>query len=422
LRLTEYARGGTKNSAWELKQNFCAVLGNGVKVKNRKKGLQRPKGASVDLVRRDILKAAGMALSGGLLSEPGAASAEGADGTLQVEIRDHVSKEIVPAMVCVTSLSDNKWRTPPDGKIIPPFTSTREFYDGFYSWKPGDIGPVRVTSGNYHNNEIRSGVYAGESAYPFWQEPATYFVSKPFTMQLPAGKWRLAIARGLEFLPLFEEFDIAPGKTLVRRFYLRRWVDMPKQGWYSGDDHVHMVRMTPDQNEFLMTWARAEDVHVLNTLRMGDMQKVYFEQMGFGKKSRFPREDYVLVSGQEDPRMEIHEQGHAIALNIQEPVRDLARYHLYDVVFDSVHAQGGLAGYAHFAWAAAYSRSHKEGVYAIWDATINVPRGKVDFLEILQFRQLGLDDWYDFLNLGYKLTASAGSDLPWGNTLGEVRV
>jgi hypothetical protein len=340
-----------------------------------------------------------------------------------VEIRDSVTKKIVPAMVCVTSLADHKWRTPPDGRSVPPFTTSRDFIEGFYSWKPGDIGPVRVTNGEYNDNDTRSFLYAGKSAYPSWQEPATYFVSKPFSIRLPVGKWRLAVARGIEYRPVFEEFEIAPDTTRSRKVLLRRWVDMPKLGWYSGDDHIHMVRMKPEQNEFLMTWARAEDVHVSNTLRMGDPHDVYFEQMGYGKDSRYQQGDYVLVSGQEDPRMEIHEQGHAIALNIKEPVRDTARYHLYDAVFDAVHAQGGLAGYAHFAWAPAYYRAtRREETYAIWDATINVVRDKVDFLEILQFRQLGLDDFYDFLNLGYKLTASAGSDLPWGNTIGEVRM
>jgi hypothetical protein len=53
---------------------------------------------------------------------------------------------------------------------------------------------------------------------------------------------------------------------------------------------------------------------------------------------------------------------------------------------------------------------------------MNVPRQKVDFAEILQFNQLGTDLYYDFLNLGCKLTASCGSDVPWGGTIGEVRV
>jgi len=53
---------------------------------------------------------------------------------------------------------------------------------------------------------------------------------------------------------------------------------------------------------------------------------------------------------------------------------------------------------------------------------MNIPRGKVDFGEILQFGVLGTDLYYEFLNLGYPLTASAGSDLPWGGSIGEVRV
>jgi hypothetical protein len=375
-----------------------------------------------EFTRRDFLKVASVTLSGGLRVPQHAALATVAEGTLEVEIRDAATKEVVPAMACITSLSDHKWRTPPDGRSVPPFTTTREFYEGLTSWKPGDIGPVRLTNGEYNDNETRSFVYGGKSSYPFWQEPATYFVSKPFSITLPVGRWRLAVARGIEYRPVFEEFDIAPGETRDRKVLLQRWVNMPKRGWYSGDDHVHMVRLKPEQNELLMTWTRAEDVHVSNILRMGDLHETFFEQVGFGENSRYQQGDYVLASGQEDPRMEIHEQGHAIALNIKAPVRDTSHYHLYDLVFDGVHAQGGLAGYAHLAWAQQYYQRTRREVYATWDATINVVRNKVDFLEILQFRHLGLEDYYDFLNLGFKLTASAGSDLPWGSTIGEVRM
>ena len=377
-----------------------------------------------DFTRRDFLKATSVALSSGLIAPQHAAAATEATGMLQVEIRDGATKEAVPAMVCITSLADHKWRIPPDGRTAPPYTTTRDFYEGLPSWKPGDIGPVRVTRGDYHSNDTRSSVYGGKSSYPFWREPATYFVSKPFSIILPVGKWRLAVARGIEFRPLFEEFDIAEGETLNRKVLLYRWVNMPKLGWYSGDDHVHMVRVTPNQNELLMTWTRAEDVHVSNILRMGDPHKTYFEQEGYGEHYRYQHGDHVLASGQEDPRMHIGGQGHAIGLNLKAPVRDVSRYRLYDVVFDGIHAQGGLAGYAHLAWARqlAQQASPREQVYAVWDATINVVRNKVDFLEILQFRMLGLKDYYDFLNLGFKLTASAGTDLPWGNTIGEVRM
>jgi hypothetical protein len=347
--------------------------------------------------------------------------AQAGDGTLIVEIRDKASGQIVPAMVCITSLADHKWRTPPDGRVTVGYSTTRDFYTP-RPWKPGDIGPVRLTIGNNGDNDVRSLAYAGESVYPFWREPAAYFVAKPFSITLPAGRWRLAVARGIEFLPVFEEFEIAPGQTLSHKIALDRWVDMPKQGWYSGDDHVHFPRQTREHDEFLMTWTQAEDVHVANILRVGDIERTYFETAGYGKDFRFQQGNYVVATGQEDPRTDIDEQGHTIALNISAPVRDTSRYHLYDFMFDGVHAQGGLAGYAHIAWAAEYYHHEHPELYPTWDPTINVVRGKVDFFEILQFRHLGLVDYYDFLNLGYKVTASAGSDLPWGNTIGDARV
>lgn len=348
--------------------------------------------------------------------------AESPEATLDVEIRDADTHKIVPAMVCITSLTDGKWRTPPDGQTAPPYTVVRNFYDGLPLWKPGDIGPVRLTNGEYNDNNTRSDIYEGKSSYPFWQEPAAYFVSQPISIRLPAEKWRLAVYRGLEYLPVFEEFEILPQHKKKQKVTLHRWVNMATDGWYSGDDHVHLVRLQPRQNELLITWAQAEDLHVSNILRQGQLKEITFEQMGFGKDHRFQRDDYILASGQEDPSTEIHEQGHAIALNIKEPFRDVSRYHLYDLMFDAVHSQGGLAGYAHLAWARKFFKRTRAESFATWDATINVPRGKVDFIEILQFRNLGLEDFYDFLNLGFKLTASAGSDVPWGNTIGEVRM
>jgi hypothetical protein len=350
-----------------------------------------------------------------------AISGQSGTGILAVEIRDKATGAVTPAMVCITSFADGKWRTPPDGTIVPPYSTTREFYTP-PDWKPGDIGPVRLTNGDYKDNDTRSVIYEGHAAYPFWQEPAAYFVSKPFTIKLPAGKWRLAVARGIETMPVVEEFQVAPNQSLDRRIGLERWVDMARLGWYSGDDHVHYPRLKPEHDQFLMTWTRAEDVHVANILRMGDVERIYFEQGAYGKESRFQQGDAVLVTGQEDPRTGIDDQGHAIALNITAPVRDTSQYHLYDLMFDRVHKQGGLTGYAHIAWTSDWNRRSHPDSFPTWDPEINVPRGKVDFFEILQFLRLGLEDYYDFLSLGYRLTASAGSDVPWGATIGETRV
>jgi hypothetical protein len=54
--------------------------------------------------------------------------------------------------------------------------------------------------------------------------------------------------------------------------------------------------------------------------------------------------------------------------------------------------------------------------------SLSLPRHKVDFAEILQYAEMGTDFFYDFLNMGFKLTASAGTDVPWQGTIGEVRM
>ena len=81
-----------------------------------------------------------------------------------------------------------------------------------------------------------------------------------------------------------------------------------------------------------------------------------------------------------------------------------------------------MTGYAHIAWAPEWYRKNPRNPHATWDSTLNVIQGRLDFFEVLQFRLLGLEDYYDFLSMGIKLTASAGSDMPWASTLGESRV
>ncbi|HPD31683.1 MAG TPA: CehA/McbA family metallohydrolase [Phycisphaerae bacterium] len=192
----------------------------------------------------------------------------------------------------------------------------------------------------------------------------------------------------------------------------KRWIDMRKLGWFSGDDHVHGQILSDDDAARLMAWLVAEDVHLGNIVKMGDITRTYFEQRGFGKDYRVINSDYVLSPGQECPRT--HQFiGHTISMNINSMVRDTNKYYLYDYVADTVHGQGGLWGYAHV----------NSGMFHVHrDMSVNVPKGKCDFAEVLQFGHLGTELWYQFLDLGFKVTASCGSDVPWGGTIGEVRL
>jgi len=304
------------------------------------------------------------------------------EGRLRVSILSADTGEPAPAMVRLV------WKT--DGRERPP--SNAVSLDAQFDRQ----GPAGGRQGAN---------LPGRLGGKYWCAPG------PFDMSLPPGEWEIAIRRGVEHAAVFDTFTVKPGAITEKTYRPRRWVDMRKLGWYSGDDHVHAQILSDDDARRLMMHVQAEDVHVVNIVKMGDIYRTYFQQRGFGREYRVIDGDYVLVPGQECPRT--HKQiGHTLSLNIREMVRDTEKYFLYDTVFDAIHAQGGVCGYAHVG-----SRLF----HVDRDMSINVPKGKVDFAEVLQFAVLGTELYYEFLNLGCRITASAGSDVPWGGTIGEVR-
>jgi len=99
-------------------------------------------------------------------------------------------------------------------------------------------------------------------------------------------------------------------------------------------------------------------------------------------------------------------------LNVAEPIRDPERYFLYHETFERLRAGGALTGYAHVdsGWFAEDA-----------GLALDVPFGLVDLVEVLQAGALHTDQWYDFLNLGYRLVPVAGSDWPYIDMVGSVR-
>ncbi|MGI9429584.1 MAG: CehA/McbA family metallohydrolase [Bythopirellula sp.] len=305
------------------------------------------------------------------------------NGQLKVSILSHDTHEPTPAMVRLV------WKT--SGADRRPSTAV-------------DLAPLFDEQGHAHGR--RRPNLPGPLGDWFW------CVAKPFSMALPPGQYDITISRGVEHLPLMDSFRVESGQLVEKTYEPKRWVDMRQLGWYSGDDHVHGQILSDEDAQRLMAWVQAEDIHVANIVKMGDIYRTWFEQRGFGPEHRVIDGDYVLSPGQECPRTH-DEIGHTLAMNTTSMVRDTDKYFLYDWIADNVHSQGGLWGYAHI----------NSGIFHVHrDMSINIPKGNCDFAEILQFQQLGTDLYYDFLNTGFKVTASAGSDVPWGGSVGEVRV
>ncbi len=289
----------------------------------------------------------------------------------------------------------------------------------------GQPTPVRVRLRNQSGERprVRGAVAVSESAIPIprqaiavmfgqndradgyaIQPDGSFYVDGSFEVQLPPGTYTLVISKGFEYLRESEAIELKPGTSVTRDYRMRRWVDMPARGWYSADDHIHL-RRSPADNHAIAQWIAAEDIHVGHLLRMGDFWTTYFEQYAFGERGRYSEAGRLLSPGQEEPRTP--EIGHTISLGASDFVRMQADYYSFDKLFDRVHQLGGVTGFAHQAMS----------FHGYRGMALNTLRGKTDFLELAQFCEpegpLAVQHYYEFLDMGIKLTALAGSDFPW---------
>ncbi len=250
---------------------------------------------------------------------------------------------------------------------------------------------------------VSYGLWDHADGYAF-QPDSSFYVAGRFKLQLPPGTYQLVLVKGNEYLNQYHTLLIRPGKILQKTYTMTRWIHMAARGWYSADDHIH-IRRSPRENQPLMDWIQAEDINVGVLLKMGDFWETYYPQYAFGEKGNYKRGNYLLTSGQEDPRTP--ELGHALSFGATDAVRYWQNYYDYNKVFDELHKRGGLTGYAHQA----------ESFHGYRGLTLDGLRGKVDMLELVQYcvsdQPLRTEHYYHLLDLGFPLTATAGSDFPW---------
>ncbi len=217
---------------------------------------------------------------------------------------------------------------------------------------------------------------------------------------LPRTSVLVDVARGFEYEPLRTAVVIAPGQqTLTLR--LRRWTDLRRQGWFSGDTHVHFLSTEASHLE-----AQGEDLGVVNLLQAqwGDLFTSVEEFTG--RPSVSPNGQSIVYVGQENRQ---HMLGHLSLLGLTKAVMpwstggpnegriggDLDAT-LSDWA-DRCHAQGGTVILPHLPI--------PNGEPAALVAT-----GRVDAVEIVEQTEFFHDEYYRYLNGGYRLPLVGGTD------------
>lgn len=237
---------------------------------------------------------------------------------------------------------------------------------------------------------------------------------------VPPGPLTVDVTRGPEYRLFRRVVTIAAGVRDTVRVALERIADLPAQGWWSGDLHVHMnyggtYRNTPAH---LVMQARAEDLHLVENLIVNKEQRIpdiaYFRAGPDPASTRA----YQLYHGQE---FHTGFWDHAGVLGLRDHLLlpDYAGYpntalaSIYPpnaVIADLTHLQGGLFGWVHPYDSAPDPFDTTTGLSS--ELPVDVALGKVDYVEVMGFSNHRLTSavWYRLLNCGFRIPAGAGTD------------
>ena len=81
-----------------------------------------------------------------------------------------------------------------------------------------------------------------------------------FEILVPAGNWLLHVEKGKEYLAVDRAGTTKEGETTDVAIELRRWINLPSDGYFSADLHVHFGQ---DNLQVLRQLALADDVHLV---------------------------------------------------------------------------------------------------------------------------------------------------------------
>lgn len=297
---------------------------------------------------------------------------------VKVSLRDALSGKPVYARVSITDA---------DGHYRPPRGHQGRINIG---WREDVGGDVKIAGKTYA------------------------YVRPDFVIDLPVGQYRIEAVKGMEYTSSSKVFRVDAAKEMHVALTLERWINMQDKGWYAGDTHTHFLTAASAILE-----ARAEDLGVINVLATKWGALITNAVEVTGTPNPVSTSDNIVFFNEETRHRYL---GHTILHPIRELVYPLSwggpnegvaggiDYPPMAYQADKAHAQGGLVTWAHLP-------------FPYGELAVDVALGKVDTVDVFTwgdaFSSIGTGDyrqpgaiewWYKFLNTGFRLPATAGTD------------
>ena len=264
----------------------------------------------------------------------------------------------------------------------------------------------------------------GEHEFVYYLGKKRWYVDGSFTVITMEDSLFIEIRCGLETYPVEEMVYLSGAASKVKEFKLKRWINMPELGYYSGDTHVHFLETASAHLQM-----RAEDLHIVNLLTS---DFTYDREKFTGELDKVSTPQHLIYVGQEIRDWQL---GHVCLLGLKKIIEPYAYF-------------GGQLNFMgpdnpHLLLSPRLKESIKHQATTVWahfsnlpglESAIAIPLGLIDALELMTYDDpiklpshwtpwdysgmsqidftvmRGMDLYYQYLNAGFMLPLTAGSD------------
>lgn len=250
-------------------------------------------------------------------------------------------------------------------------------------------------------------------------------------IDLPPGRYTFAARKGLEYDVVNKQVDIAKEDGQTVTLPLQKYADFESRGWYPGDTHMHFPDPSGVRYEMECEGLRVSSLLLYKngyqTGRPGDGSFLNVEHFT-GKLASVSDKEHFVKTGEEFRHGLL---AHLIFQNLKSIVWPVSTGGLREngvggfdwplmlQASDDAHQQGALVTWAHWP-------------YPSMEAPLDIALGRIDSIDILTtgnpfehhpelvavykmhgpkaYSTAPIDMYYHYLNCGFHLAASSGSD------------